>query len=548
MIHNVDPQLSQWDVGRVVSISNSNATHIHFANQGDSKAVIIEIKDGSAKVPDYLLQTGKTVIAYAVYNGVTLESKSFAVRKREKPESYVYEDDQRNYIYKLITDAESAVVGIKQAIEDANEAANSANNATAKADLAAQNSNDAATRANEAATKASNAAKNMMVVREAKGEKITLNDAIEQNIVGLRIFGKTTQDGIPTPDTPVDLDSAGDFGSIEVMLHGGNIAESVYATNELELYNNALFIETTLLPSTTYTLSFRGTTGNTYYANEKVFDQVWVAVQAGTTTLVLTTKSTLDKGVDTQYQAGRGWIILKNYKKNATHVFSSVMLNLGSSAKEYEAPKGKQATSLTQTLRAVPVTDKAFATYTDASGISWCADEIDFARGIYVKRIHIVGFAGAVGLREKQPASGDKYRFSFYFEQNPTFFPSATTSGMCNALTFNSSPIDSNNLDNAVIAYHRGGIFVRCDAHKTVDEFVAWAIDIGLRVQYVLAEPIEIPLSAEELAAYYDLHTHKGNTTVFNSASAYMDLEYVMDARKYIDGLVTGTILPATVE
>ena len=69
-----------------------------------------------------------------------------------------------------------------------------------------------------------------------------------------------------------------------------------------------------------------------------------------------------------------------------------------------------------------------------------------------------------------------------------------------------------------------------------------------LHIVYRLAAPIETPLSAEELAAYAALHTYRGNTTVSNDASAHMDLEYVMDAKKYIDSLVgTGTIVPARV-
>ena len=52
--------------------------------------------------------------------------------------------------------------------------------------------------------------------------------------------------------------------------------------------------------------------------------------------------------------------------------------------------------------------------------------------------------------------------------------------------------------------------------------------------------PVETPLSEEDLAAYADLHTHRDNTTVSNDAGAYMELEYVMDAKKYIDSLVGG--------
>lgn len=123
MIQIAGSQLNQWDVGRSVSVSDSKAAHVHFANQGDSKAVIIEITDGTAKIPNYLLQTGKPLLAYAVLDGVTLECKSFAVHKRERPENYVYEDDHRNYIYELITDAEAAVANANQAAQKANEAA-----------------------------------------------------------------------------------------------------------------------------------------------------------------------------------------------------------------------------------------------------------------------------------------------------------------------------------------------------------------------------------------------------------------------------------------
>lgn len=117
MIETVGSQLTQWDVGRVAQVTGE-ASHVHFANQGDSKAVIMEVVGGEAKIPDYLLQTGKTLLAYAVLDGRTLECKAFAVRKRERPENYIYEDDQRNYIYKLIANAEEAIKAANQAAEN----------------------------------------------------------------------------------------------------------------------------------------------------------------------------------------------------------------------------------------------------------------------------------------------------------------------------------------------------------------------------------------------------------------------------------------------
>ena len=199
MIQVIDSMLSQWDVGRIIKVTNTNATHIHLANQGDSKAVIMELVDSQATIPNYLLQTGKTLLAYAVVNGVTIESKSFVVQKRERPESYVYDDDRRNYIYELITDAEEAVENAK---------------------LATQN-------ANEAADKANQAAKSWVIVGEASGDNIAIDDAIDQSFAGFRIFGKTTQNGTPALDSPVELESVGESGSITVNITGENGAQSM---------------------------------------------------------------------------------------------------------------------------------------------------------------------------------------------------------------------------------------------------------------------------------------------------------------------------------
>ena len=108
MIEIIGNELYQWDVGRSVKVTAVVATHVHFANKGDSMAPIMELAEGSANIPDYLLQTGKQLVVYAVANGVTIESKTFSVKKRERPENYVYKDDQRNYIYALIQSAEDA--------------------------------------------------------------------------------------------------------------------------------------------------------------------------------------------------------------------------------------------------------------------------------------------------------------------------------------------------------------------------------------------------------------------------------------------------------
>lgn len=120
MIQLIGVDLHQWDVGRSVIFTpeGADATELHFANPGDSKAPIMKLIDSQARIPEYLLQTGKSLQVYAVANGVTIETKTFPVRKRERPENYAYEDDQRNYIYALIQDLEEATAEAVRVLED----------------------------------------------------------------------------------------------------------------------------------------------------------------------------------------------------------------------------------------------------------------------------------------------------------------------------------------------------------------------------------------------------------------------------------------------
>lgn len=120
MIEIIGSALYQWDVKRAVTATG--VTHVHLANRGDSQAAVVKLVDGKATIPNYLLQSGKPLCVYAVKDDITVKSKMFSVKYRERPENYVYEDDTRNYIYKLIQDAEEATKDATAVANDLREA------------------------------------------------------------------------------------------------------------------------------------------------------------------------------------------------------------------------------------------------------------------------------------------------------------------------------------------------------------------------------------------------------------------------------------------
>lgn len=68
---------------------------------------------------------------------------------------------------------------------------------------------------------ADKARQNVLVGTET-GNPISVDDAFAAPLCGLTVYGKSTQDGTPTPDAPVPIVSAGDGGSVAVTLSDGN--------------------------------------------------------------------------------------------------------------------------------------------------------------------------------------------------------------------------------------------------------------------------------------------------------------------------------------
>lgn len=61
------------------------------------------------------------------------------------------------------------------------------------------------------------------LVATATGESIVLTDSSDKPLEGLVLYGKTTQDGTPSPTNPIPLVSAGNSGEMNVRVYGKNL-------------------------------------------------------------------------------------------------------------------------------------------------------------------------------------------------------------------------------------------------------------------------------------------------------------------------------------
>ena len=88
--------LWQWDTGRRVKITDGDGVkQIHYQNRCFGRSVDVDVgADGTAIIPDELLQDWHTLTAYAYVTddtgAYTMVQQDFAVHRRAKPAGYVY--------------------------------------------------------------------------------------------------------------------------------------------------------------------------------------------------------------------------------------------------------------------------------------------------------------------------------------------------------------------------------------------------------------------------------------------------------------------------
>lgn len=380
------------------------------------------------------------------------------------------------------------------------------------------------------------------IKRTASGKTITLSDSAEMPFVGMRQYGHTTQDGIPTPENPVELVSAGNKGNIETRVTGKNLIMFPYVSN-FETLNGITYAISddgvvtaggttdsgtnfnlcsglTLHPGT-YTLSgmneFSGMNLLVYDSDKKL---VLCILEAGEESAMFT--------VDKKYSFV---MVYLNVGKAGVKVEGKAypMLQHGTESTAYEPYKAQPLTMLTPNgLPGIPVSSGG--NYTDENGQQWVADYRDWERGVDVQMVRLLditpdynwslwneGFYFDGGLSDIHSANRDfslatHFRYGSKNSASPTFIFTNTGNSF--------SPI----------FYNTG--------FETINEWKAWIEENELQILYILAEPIETPIPADELAAYHALHTNNPTTVISNDEEAWTEVEYAIDTETGINAKV----------
>ena len=249
------------------------------------------------------------------------------------------------------------------------------------------------------------------------GNPISVDDAFAAPLYGLNVYGKSTQNGTPAPDSPVPIVSAGEGGSVVVKVSDGNGKEQ--------------------------TLTLQTPTG----------------------------------------------------------------------------------------LPGIPVTSGG--NYTDPQGQQWVCDEVDLERGVKVQRVKVLNLLDSSGfdnngtwhITTKQLGAGTSYTPIEWFDN--------ITKCLCTTFSVQMSKYFT---DDFSLYYSRIGdvialksaLFEPKGQRATLDEAKAW-LTAHPTYLYVPIEPIETPLTPDEIAAYKAFVTYGPDTVVQAGDGAGVKLVYQRD-------------------
>jgi hypothetical protein len=120
ILKNERSELFQWDIGQsIILIDETLPTEVHFQNINSTQALVVELVDNEAPIPNILLQEPFPIEVYFFYKNNneshSIKRKTLSVRPRAQPADYVYTETEV-FTYAGILEI------VEEAVEDAADA------------------------------------------------------------------------------------------------------------------------------------------------------------------------------------------------------------------------------------------------------------------------------------------------------------------------------------------------------------------------------------------------------------------------------------------
>lgn len=397
------------------------------------------------------------------------------------------------------------------------------------------------------------------IILTATGESIVVEDSAERRVQGLRIFGKSEQNGVPSPDSPIPIVSIGENGESKIFVHSTQLFDAsklpTKSAGGATVTNNG---------DGSFTISGSGTLTKGIQISYRIEHEDFVKLfHAGNVKVTGAMNGgfyfeiqVLSSSVGNLYiRHGTAADITKQIE--APDSYCAVML-IGNSGVNipnitikpmiyqdgdgtWEPYKPLQSLSL-QTpngLPGIPVTSGG--NYTDSTGQQWVCDEIDLKRGVYIQRVGRFGKEYFNRVILNNDTINEKYiqyivadsRFAFWGKTDIN----SGRKAYCTHLPLGKDLTESTGKETFWI-YSKETIVLILEKGRfpTVESVKEWLQTSGMEIMAPIF-PVETPISEELLQKFKMLQTYYPTTIISNSENTEMELIYIADTKTYLDNI-----------
>lgn len=362
------------------------------------------------------------------------------------------------------------------------------------------------------------------------GNPIAVDDAFPAPLCGLTVYGRSTQDGTPTPDAPVPIVSAGDGGSMAVKVTGENLLNT--PVNEyVTVTDDGIILDGTIPQHIMFTVRLPAGTYTFGDFTQKVFVHSYI-----------NKTDTNIKDVHTRVITDADIVMLYIARGTYSNELVKPYIVPGKAEPQSYEPYREQLLTLPTPngLPGIPVTSGG--NYTDPQGQQWICDEVDLERGVKVQKIAsfvinaknannifvsnsyskvTVAATARIPTPEKTSTSVKNIR-NLFCEALP--WKSTVWASPVNAMGF----VENDSIDFTIENSYLGLSEASTDTERK-NALVKYFTDNPCRVVYRIATPIETPLTPAEIAAYKALTAYGPDTVVQAGDGACIKLDYQRD-------------------
>lgn len=350
---------------------------------------------------------------------------------------------------------------------------------------------------------------------------VILENSAEAALQGLRLFGRSSQNGVPSPTNPLWINNAGDSGTIGITVRKKQ--KNLCPVNDVQITTSEQIRFGVTFPAGTYTVSgiIKSTDTDVsqclllfYYddgSTKEININRSINDERVTVTVVLTKPCSRMR-----IYAGESYAT----SNGDTATYNEFQIEEGSIASEYEPyiPAQTFAVSTPNALPGIPVVTGG--NYTDADGQQWVGNLVDFATGKHTLFVNKEILVNAPNFTE----SPDHPGFFIWDNAVGNTYKDASNPCILNFAPYGTVDAECAYINGQQIAYRPATPMTAEEINALFVQMQSSSVPAYLIGQ--LAYPVESNLSAEQIEAFKQLHTYEPTTIVENDQNVRMEVEY----------------------